>query len=74
MDYEASWPISSRYHITTLFKLIFKNNRSDLSAEFREMRTKNSFFDLCQNPQLACEVTMMVKIDRAKLNLALFKI
>lgn len=27
--------------------------------EFREMRTKHSFFDLCQNPQLACEVTMM---------------
>lgn len=29
--------------------------------EFREMRTKHSFFDLVQNPQLACEVTMMVK-------------
>jgi uroporphyrinogen decarboxylase len=27
--------------------------------EFRELRSKHSFFDLCQNPQLACEVTLM---------------
>lgn len=27
--------------------------------EFRELRSKHSFFDLCQNPQLACDVTLM---------------
>ena len=32
-------------------------------AEFREMRVKHSFFDLVQNPQLACEVTLMVRDD-----------
>ena len=28
--------------------------------EFREIRTQHSFFDLCRNPQLACDVTLMV--------------
>ncbi len=34
--------------------------------EFREMRTKQSFFELVQNPKLACEVTLMVsyKVQR----------
>ena len=26
------------------------------------MRTKHSFFELVQNPQLACEVTLMVRL------------
>ena len=28
--------------------------------EFRDMRVEQTFFALCQNPQLACEVTLMV--------------
>ena len=28
--------------------------------EFRDMRVEQTFFDLCQNPKLACEVTLMV--------------
>jgi uroporphyrinogen decarboxylase len=31
--------------------------------EFREMRTKHSFFELVQNPQLACDVTLMVILN-----------
>lgn len=27
--------------------------------EFREMRLKHSFFEICETPQLACEVTLM---------------
>ncbi len=38
--------------------------------EFREIRTKNSFFDLCRNPQLACDVTMM-PIERFDLDAAI---
>jgi len=38
--------------------------------EFREMRTKHSFFDLCRNPQLACDVTMM-PINRFELDAAI---
>jgi uroporphyrinogen decarboxylase len=40
--------------------------------EFREIRTKQSFFDLVQNPKLACEVTLMVK--RASMDLFAIKI
>ena len=29
--------------------------------EFRDMRVEQTFFALCQNPQLACEVTLMVE-------------
>ena len=36
--------------------------------EFRDIRTKNSFFDLCRNPQLACDVTLMVKRNFFNLN------
>jgi uroporphyrinogen decarboxylase len=28
--------------------------------EFREMRLKHSFFEICQSPELACEITMQV--------------
>jgi uroporphyrinogen-III decarboxylase len=28
--------------------------------EFRDMRVEQTFFALCQNPKLACEVTLMV--------------
>lgn len=38
--------------------------------EFREIRTKQSFFELVQNPQLACDVTMM-PIDRFDLDAAI---
>jgi uroporphyrinogen-III decarboxylase len=31
--------------------------------EFRDIRTKNSFFDLCRNPELACDVTLMVNLN-----------
>jgi uroporphyrinogen decarboxylase len=38
--------------------------------EFREMRTKQTFFELVQNPKLACEVTMM-PIRRFELDAAI---
>jgi uroporphyrinogen decarboxylase len=38
--------------------------------EFREIRTKNSFFDLVQNPKLACDVTLM-PIERFDLDAAI---
>lgn len=38
--------------------------------EFRELRSKHSFFDLCQNPKLACEVTLM-PINRFDLDAAI---
>ncbi|RNA01074.1 uroporphyrinogen decarboxylase [Brachionus plicatilis] len=38
--------------------------------EFREIRTKQSFFELVQNPQLACDVTMM-PINRFDLDAAI---
>lgn len=38
--------------------------------EFREIKTKHSFFDLVQSPQLACEVTMM-PINRFDLDAAI---
>ena len=39
---------------TTLFALFF------LSTEFRMCREKHPFFEICQTPELACEVTLMV--------------
>ncbi|CAF0943649.1 unnamed protein product [Brachionus calyciflorus] len=39
-------------------------------AEFRELLKKHSFFELVQNPQLACEVTMM-PINRFDLDAAI---
>ena len=38
--------------------------------EFREMRTKSSFFDLVQNPKQACDVTLM-PIERFDLDAAI---
>jgi uroporphyrinogen decarboxylase len=38
--------------------------------EFREIRTKQSFFELVQNPKLACEVTLM-PIERFDLDAAI---
>lgn len=38
--------------------------------EFREIRTKHSFFDLCRNPELACDVTLM-PIERFDLDAAI---
>ena len=38
--------------------------------EFREIRSKHSFFELVQNPQLACDVTMM-PINRFDLDAAI---
>lgn len=38
--------------------------------EFREIRTQHSFFDLCRNPQLACDVTLM-PINRFDLDAAI---
>ena len=31
--------------------------------EFRDMRVEQTFFALCQNPKLACEVTLMVSLN-----------
>ena len=31
--------------------------------EFRDMRVEQTFFALCQNPKLACEVTLMVNLN-----------
>lgn len=38
--------------------------------EFREIRLHNSFFDLCRNPKLACDVTLM-PINRFDLDAAI---
>ena len=38
--------------------------------EFREIRTKQSFFELVQDPKLACEVTLM-PINRFELDAAI---
>lgn len=38
--------------------------------EFRDIRTKHSFFDLCRNPALACDVTLM-PINRFDLDAAI---
>ena len=32
-----------------------------LLLEFREMRTKHDFFEMCRTPELACEVTLQVR-------------
>jgi uroporphyrinogen decarboxylase len=52
------------------FLQIFQLTLSHLFVpkEFREIRTKHSFFDLVQNPQLACDVTLMVIEIFIKLN------
>ena len=45
---------------------LLHNSNEDLSlilcsiAEFRAIREKYDFFTLCQTPDLACEVTLMV--------------
>ena len=36
-------------------------------AEFRAIREKYDFFTLCQTPDLACEVTLMVSIQIVEL-------
>jgi uroporphyrinogen decarboxylase len=29
-------------------------------AEFREFRSKHEFFEICRNPEMACEITLQV--------------
>lgn len=38
--------------------------------EFRELRSQHTFFEICQNPELACEVTLM-PLRRYKLDAAI---
>ena len=40
------------------------NNLSSfhISTEFRAVKEKHDFFEVCQNPELACEVTLQVTV------------
>jgi uroporphyrinogen decarboxylase len=50
MDNETGWEIFTRYEIFIM-------------KEFREVRKKHNFFEICQTPELSCEVTLQ-PIDR----------
>lgn len=60
MGHASSWPLSAR---SALFS-ISANPYSTLSpSEFRELRQKYEFFQICQDPELATQVTLQ-PIDR----------
>lgn len=48
----------------------FPKMQNMMIAEFMEFRAKHSFFEICQSPELACEVTMM-PIRRYELDAAI---
>ena len=39
-------------------------------VEFRDFRTRYNFFEMCENPELACKVTLM-PIERYELDAAI---
>ena len=66
MDHAAGGKISSRYvtcHLIVTVCIRGLISKFENPPEFREVRAKHGFFDVCRTPELACEVTLQ-PIDR----------
>lgn len=67
MDHEASRTVFTRFVPLDIDGCTVLIN---VFPEFQELRKKHSFFEICRDPELACEVTLL-PIRRYKLDAAI---
>ena len=53
LDHASSWPLPPRYFHAPLVGLFAETN-----SEFREVRKQHDFFEICETPELACQITL----------------
>src|SRR5271170_2776914 len=52
LDHASSWPLPSRFFFHSLTTV------AERGSEFREVQKQHDFFEICETPELACQITL----------------